>query len=70
MCTLTRKDMGNYIELIKSAAEDSQALIELKEDFNKDAENMNLNWPRLSMEKRRDLCNQMKTIQTQIADME
>jgi hypothetical protein len=67
---LEKKVMGNYIELIKPLAEDSQALVELKENFNKDAQDMNLNWPRLSMERRRELCSNMKAIQTKIVNLE
>lgn len=58
--------MGNYIELMKSLADDSQTLNVLKETFNTDAQNMNLNWPKLSMERRRELCTNMKLIQSQI----
>ncbi len=61
--------MGNYIELMKPLAEDSQRINALKETFNTDAENMNLNWPKLSMERRRELCTNMKSIQSQIASL-
>ena len=59
--------MGNYIALMKPLAEDSQRLNVLKETFNTDAQNMNLNWPKLSMERRRELCTNMKLIQSQIS---
>lgn len=62
--------MGNYIELMKPLAEDSQDLLALKDNFNKDAQNMNLNWPKLSMERRRELCSNMKDIQAKIAKLE
>jgi hypothetical protein len=65
-CIFKQKDMGNYIELMKSLAEDSQSMSVLKETFNTDAQNMNLNWPKLSMERRRELCTNMKLIQSQI----
>ena len=61
--------MGNYIELMKPLAEDSQRLNVLKETFNTDAQNMNLNWPKLSMERRRELTANLKTIQTQILNL-
>jgi hypothetical protein len=61
--------MGNYIELMKPLAADNQALIVLKENFNTDAQQMNLNWPRLSMERRRELTTHMRLIQTQIVDL-
>lgn len=61
--------MGNYIELMKTSAEDSQRLNILKETFNTDAQNMNLNWPKLSMERRRELCTNMKLIQSQIGSL-
>ncbi|MDO1446463.1 hypothetical protein Q0590_09400 [Rhodocytophaga aerolata] len=58
--------MGNYIELIKNLPEDNQTLSELKDTFNKDAQEMNLNWPKLSMERRRELCSKMSATQVQI----
>jgi hypothetical protein len=61
--------MGNFIELMKPLAEDSQRLNVLKVSFNTDAENMNLNWPKLSMERRRALCSNMKSIQSQIGSL-
>ena len=61
--------MGTYVELIKASPEDNQRIIRLKEEFNKDAEDMNLNWPRLSMERRRELTNKMRTIRTEIATL-
>ncbi|QHT66681.1 hypothetical protein GXP67_08420 [Rhodocytophaga rosea] len=61
--------MGNYIELIKISQEDTQILIELKDTFNTDAQEMNLNWPRLSMEKRRELCSRLKAKQAQISSL-
>ena len=61
--------MGNYIELMKHLEEDSQRLNALKETFNTDAQNMNLNWPKLSMERRRELCANMKLMQSQIGSL-
>ncbi len=69
MCIFQEKDMGNYIELMKPLAADSQRLNVLKETFNTDAQNMNLNWPKLSMERRRELCTNMKLIQSQIGSL-
>ncbi len=69
MCIFQEKDMGNYIELMKPLAADSQRLNVLKETFNTDAQNMNLNWPKLSMERRRELTANLKTIQTQILNL-
>jgi hypothetical protein len=61
--------MGNFIELMKPLAQDSQRMNVLKETFNTDAQNMNLNWPKLSMERRRELCSNMKLIQSQIGSL-
>jgi ribosome recycling factor len=61
--------MGNFIELMKPLAQDSQRMNVLKETFNTDAQNMNLNWPKLSMERRRELCSNMKSIQSQIGSL-
>ncbi len=61
--------MGNYIDLMKPLEVDSQQMIALKEIFNTDAQNMNLNWPKLSMERRRELTANLKTIQTQILNL-
>ncbi len=62
--------MGNYIELIKNLPEDNQTLSVLKDTFNQNAQEMNLNWPRLSMERRRELCGKMKATQVQITALE
>jgi hypothetical protein len=62
--------MGNYIELIKNLPEDKQTLSVLKDTFNQSAQEMNLNWPRLSMERRRELCSKMKATQVQINALE
>lgn len=62
--------MGNYIELIKNLPEDNQTLSVLKDTFNKDAQEMNQNWPKLSMERRRELCSKMNATQVQIKALE
>jgi hypothetical protein len=61
--------MGNFIELMKPLVEDSKIMNVLKETFNTDAQNMNLNWPKLCMERRRELCANMKRIQSQIGGL-
>jgi hypothetical protein len=58
--------MGNYIKLMKPLVEDSKILNVLKETFNTGAQNMNLNRPKLSMERRRELCTNIKLIQKQM----
>jgi hypothetical protein len=62
--------MGNYIELIKNLPADNQTLSVLKDTFNQSAQEMNLHWPKLSMERRRDLCSKMKATQVQITTLE
>ncbi|QHT67339.1 hypothetical protein GXP67_12190 [Rhodocytophaga rosea] len=58
--------MGNYIELMKHEETDNQGLTVLKDSFNQDAQNMNLHWPKLSMERRRELTTNMKSIQSRL----
>ena len=58
--------MLNFFELVKNLPEYNQTLSEFKDTFNTDAQEMNLNWPKLSMECRRELCSKMSTTQLQI----